>query len=255
MIPFRLIARLDIKGANVVKGIQCEGLRVVGKPAEMARRYADGGAHELYYLDTVASLYGRNQLAGLLEETTDGVFIPITVGGGVRSLADIRALLRAGADKVAINTAALHNPDLINEAAGTVGSQAVVVAVDAKRRAVGGFEAMVEGGRQPTGRDAVAWACEAAERGAGEIVLTSIDRDGTRRGFDLELIAAVAPHVGVQVVAAGGAGRAEDVEAARAAGATAVALGAALHYGAVDLAELNGTGLRYLQRGAAASAQ
>ena len=250
MIPFRLIARLDIKGPNVVKGIQCEGLRVVGKPAEMALRYAQGGAHELYYLDTVASLYGRNQLLGLLEETTEGVFIPITVGGGVRSLADIRALLRAGADKVSINTAALHNPDLINEAAGTVGSQAVVVAIDAKRRAVGDFEAMVEGGRQATGRDAVAWAYEAAERGAGEIVLTSIDRDGTRRGFDLELVAAIAPRLPIPVVASGGCGSLAHVEAARGAGADAVALGAALHYGSV---EFNGTGLRIPQRRAAAS--
>lgn len=231
MSLFRLIARLDIKGENVVKGIQCEGLRVVGKPADMARRYAEAGADELYYLDTVASLYGRNQLAGLLEATTEDVFIPVTVGGGVRSIADIRALLQAGADKVAINTAALHNPALIDEASDTVGAQAVVVAIDAKARS-GRWEAQAEGGRQPTGRDAVQWALEAAQRGAGELIVTSIDRDGTRRGFDVDLIRAIAPNVGIPVVAAGGMGNISHLQAVVTEGrADAVAVASALHYG------------------------
>lgn len=224
----RLIARLDIKGPSVVKGIRMEGLRVVGKPADLARRYAEA-ADELLYMDTVASLYGRNQIAGLLEETTENTFIPITVGGGIQSLEDARALFKAGADKIAINTAALKRPALINELVGFYGSQAVVVSIEAKR-VPRGWEAYTDNGRERTGRDAVAWALEAVERGCGELLLTSVDQEGTRKGFDLELIQAIAPKVSVPVIACGGMGSIEDARLAHKAGAC-LAMASVLHYG------------------------
>src|SRR3990167_6351053 len=194
MSLLRLIARLDIKGASVVKGVQMEGLRVVGKPEEMAKRYAEAGADEILYIDTVASLYGRNQLEALLEKTCEEVFVPITVGGGIKSVADARRLFNAGADKIAINTAALKRPDLINEMADKYGSQAVGVSIEAKRVS-GGWECYTDNGRERTGVDAVVWADRSVSNGAGELLLTSVDRDGTRRGFDTELVAAIAPHV------------------------------------------------------------
>ena len=234
MSLLRLIARLDIKGKNVVKGICMEGLRVVGDPAEMAKRYAESGADEILYLDTVASLYGRNQLEALLEQTTDEVFVPVTVGGGIASKADARRLLNAGADKIAVNTAALRRPDLINELADHFGSQAVVVSIEAKR-VNGGWECYTDNGRNRTERDAVAWALDSVERGAGEILLTSVDREGTRRGFDNLLIAAIAPHVPVPVTASGGLGSLGHLRSVLTEGkADAVAVGAALHAGAVD---------------------
>jgi len=242
MSLFRLIARLDVKGENVVKGLQFEGLRVVGRPQEMAERYAAAGADELLYIDTVASLYGRNQLAGTLEAACERVFVPITVGGGIASIAEARRLFNAGADKVAINTAALARPALVSDLAAHFGSQAVVVQIDAKRVA-GGWEAYTDNGRNRTGRDAVAWALEAVERGAGEILLTSIDRDGTRRGMDVELVAAVAPRVPVPVVAGGGLGAVGHLEDALFSGkADAVAVGAALHYDKVTIPDLQQAG-------------
>ena len=202
MSLLRLIARLDIKGANVVKAVQFEGLRVVGKPEEMAQRYAESGADEILYIDTVASLYGRNQLEALLEKTVESVFVPITVGGGIGSIQDARRLFNAGADKIAVNTAALKRPALINELAGHFGSQAVVVSIEAKR-VNGGWECYTDNGRNPTGRDARVWGIDAVGRGGGELLITSVDRDGTRRGFDTELVAAIAPHVHVPVTASG----------------------------------------------------
>ena len=237
MSLLRLIARLDIKGANVTKGVQFEGLRVVGKPEEMAQRYAEQGADEILYIDTVASLYGRNQLEALLEKTCESVFVPITVGGGIRSLQDARRLFNAGADKIAINTAALKRPDLINELAGHFGNQAVVVSIEAKR-VNGGWECYTDNGRNRSERDAVAWAFDSVGRGAGELLLTSVDRDGTRRGFDTELIAAIAPHVPVPVTASGGCGSLEHLKAVLRAGADAVAVGSALHYGKVSFEEM-----------------
>src|SRR3990167_1914306 len=233
MSLLRLIARLDIKGASVVKGVQMEGLRVVGKPEEMAKRYAEAGADEILYIDTVASLYGRNQLETLLEKTCEEVFVPITVGGGIKSVADARRLFNAGADKIAINTAALIRPDLINEMADKYGSQAVVVSIEAKR-VNGGWEAYTDNGRNKTGVDVIRWAQSAVTNGAGEILLTSVDRDGTRRGFDTELVAAIAPHVPVPVTASGGCGGLGHLKAVLAAGADAVAVGSALHYGKVN---------------------
>jgi cyclase len=233
MSLLRLIARLDIKGSNVVKGVQMEGLRVVGKPEEMAQRYAESGADEILYIDTVASLYGRNQLEALLEKTCESVFVPITVGGGIGSIQDARRLFNAGADKIAVNTAALKRPALINELAAHFGSQAVVVSIEAKR-VNGGWECYTDNGRNRTNFDAVEWSLEAVSRGVGEILVTSVDRDGTRQGFDTELVAAIAPHVPVPVTASGGCGSLEHLRAVLRAGADAVAVGSALHYNHVS---------------------
>ena len=238
MSLLRLIARLDVKGKNVVKGIQMDGLKVVGDSATLAKEYAEQGADEILYLDVTASLYGRNQLESLLEKTCEEVFVPITVGGGIASKADARRLFNAGADKVAVNTAALKRPDLINELADHFGRQAVVVSIEAKR--VGnGWEAYMDNGRQRSGRDAVTWAEDAVRRGAGEILLTSVDRDGTRRGFDVDLYATVAPALPVPVTASGGLGSLEHLRSVLVEGkADAVAVGSALHYGLVSFSTL-----------------
>lgn len=230
----RIIPRLDIKGPNVVKGISFEGLRVVGKPDELARRYAED-ADELLYIDTVASLYGRNQLTSLLERTTDEIFVPITVAGGISSKDDARRLFHAGADKVAVNTAALRRPNLINELAGSFGTQGLVCSIEAKRTA-SGWEAYTDNGRERTGRCAVAWAAEAVERGAGEILVTSIDQDGTRRGFDTELIAALTP-LPVPVIACGGMGSIEDARKAYALGAC-LSMASMLHYNILTIGDI-----------------
>ena len=229
----RIIPRLAIKGANVIVTVNLEGLRVVGKPADLARRYAED-ADELLYMDAVASLYGRNQLTALLEETTNDTFIPITVGGGIKSRADAKRLFDAGADKIALNTAAILRPESIRDLSGHYGSQAIVVSIEAKR-VNGGWEAYTENGRQKTGKDAVAWAHEAVRLGAGELLLTSVDREGTRRGFDLDLIRAIAPNVTVPVIACGGCGSVEDVQAAYEAGACS-AMSTALHTGRLTVA-------------------
>ena len=238
MSLLRIIARLDIKGKNVVKGVQMEGLRVVGNPKEMATRYANEGIDEILYIDTVASLYGRNQLEALLEETCQDVFVPITVGGGIRSISDARRLFNAGADKIAVNTAALQRPELINELAERFGNQAVVVSIEAKR-VNGGWECYTDNGRNRSGHDAIAHAFESCKRGAGEILITSIDRDGTRRGFETELVSAIAPHVPVPVTASGGMGSLDHLRSVLTKGhADAVAIGSALHYGKVTVQEM-----------------
>jgi imidazole glycerol-phosphate synthase subunit HisF len=232
----RLIARLDIKGPNVVKGIQMEGLRVVGKPADLAKKYAQAGAHEILYIDTVATLYGRNQLGDLLEETCEEVFIPITVGGGVKSVVEAKTLLRAGADKVALNSAAIRRPDLLKEFAEVCGAQAVVVSIEAKRTQTG-WEAYTDNGRERTGKDAIQWAHEAVELGAGEILITSIDQDGTKRGFDLQLISAL-KDLPVPVTASGGMGCVEHAQEALNAGADALAIASLLHYNKITFDDL-----------------
>jgi imidazole glycerol-phosphate synthase subunit HisF len=236
----RIVARLDIKAPNLVKGIHLEGLRVIGDPAEHALRYYEQGADELLYIDIVASLYGRNSLADLVERTARQVFVPLTVGGGVRSSDDIARLLRAGADKVAINTAAVARPALLTEASRIFGAQCVVLGIEAKRAPSGksrgsGWEAFTDNGREKTGLDVVEWAKRAVDLGAGEILLTSIDNEGTRKGFDLELVRAVGAAVGVPVVASGGAGEAGHVHEAIAAGADAVAIAGLLHYRATTV--------------------
>ncbi len=231
----RIIPRLAVKGANVIVTVNLEGLRVVGKPADLARRYAED-ADEILFMDAVASLYGRNHLESLIEETCEEVFVPITVGGGIASCGTARSLLRAGADKVALNTAAIATPDLITRITDQSGRQAVCVSIEAKR-VNGGWEAYTEGGRQKTGKDAVVWAHEAVSLGAGELLITSVDREGMRRGCDLELIAAIAPHVPVPVIAHGGIASAQDVQAVAGLGACA-ALSSALHTGAQTVAGL-----------------
>jgi len=231
VVDIRIIPRLDIKGPNLVKGINMEGLRVLGKPEYFARYYYENGADELSYVDAVASLYGRNSLLGIVEKTAREIFIPLTVGGGLRTVEDIRAVLRAGADKVSLNTAAVHRPELIRQAARTFGSSTVVISIEAVRKPDGSYEAYVNYGRDPTGIDASQWAARAVELGAGEIVVTSINREGTGEGFDLELTRAIAESVSVPVVAHGGAGRPADVYDAIARGrADAVSMASILHY-------------------------
>jgi len=226
----RVIPRLDIKGPNLVKGIHLEGLRVMGDPAEHAVRYYREGADELLYIDIVASLYERNNLVDVVSRTASEIFVPLTVGGGVRKTEDVNQLLRAGADKVAINTAAVRRPDLIREVSRVFGSQCMVLSVEAKRRPQGGWEAYTDNGREKTGLDAVDWVRRAVDLGAGEVLLTSVDMEGTRRGFDLELIRAIGPGVGVPVIACGGGGTVDHVAAALGAGADAVAVASILHY-------------------------
>jgi cyclase len=226
----RIIPRLDIKGANLVKGIHLEGLRVLGKPEYYAREYFEQGADELMYQDVVASLYGRNSLLDIVSRTAQEISIPLTVGGGIRTLDDIRSLLRAGADKVAINTAAVARPDFIREAAHAFGSSTIVVAVEAIRENNGTYLAYTDNGREHTGLDAFAWAEQAAALGAGEIIATSVDREGTGTGYDTGLIQGIAARVSVPVVAHGGAGKPDDVVTAVEAGADAVCLASILHY-------------------------
>lgn len=230
----RFFARLDIKGQNVVKGVRMEGLRVVGKPEDLAKRYAQDCA-ELLYIDTVATLYGRNQLDGLLERTTKEVFVPITVGGGIKTLADVRRLLCAGADVVAINTAAIKRPELITEVANVCGNQAICVSIEAKKTSQG-WECYTDNGRERTGKDVLTWAKEAVDRGAGEILITSVDRDGTLQGFDMDLMKAVG-RLPVHVIASGGAGSLEHLEKCYEAG-FGVACGAALHHNKFTVQEV-----------------
>ncbi len=227
----RVIPRLDIKGPNLVKGIHLEGLRVLGKPEKFARLYYELGADELLYMDVVASLYGRNSLLEIIRRTSTEIFIPLTVGGGLRSLEDIREVLRAGADKVSLNTAAIQRPELIREAAGAFGSSTIVISVEALRQPDGSYEAYTDNGRQRTGADAVQWAGRAAELGAGEILVTSVDWEGTGKGFDLTLIRRIAEKVSIPVIACGGAGRMEDlVQVITEGRADAICLASLLHY-------------------------
>ena len=222
-LPNRIIPLLQVKGPNLVKGIQLEGLRVLGSPQAFASYYYQQGADEIIYLDIVASLYQRNHLAQVLRQATETVFVPVTAGGGVRSVADALTLLRQGADKVAVNTGALRRPELLRELADALGCQAVVLYVEARCRN-GWWECLTDNGRETSGRDVLEWVPQAVEQGAGEVLLLSVDRDGTGRGFDLELIAAVAQGLTVPLIAAGGAGSPEHVAQALQAGADAVAL-------------------------------
>jgi len=227
----RIIPRLDIKGPNLVKGVHFEGLRVLGKPERFARHYYETGADELIYMDAVASLYGRNSLLEIVRRTADEVFIPLTVGGGLRSVEDIRKVLRAGADKVSINTAAIQRPELVREASRAFGSSTIVVAVEAYRKPDGSYEAYTDFGRQATGINALDWARKAVDLGAGEITVTSINRDGTGEGFDLGLTRSIAEAVSVPVIAAGGAGKMDHVRQVIAEGrADAVCIASLLHY-------------------------
>lgn len=239
MADFRIIPRLDIKGPNVIKGIHLEGLRVVGDPHVFACKYYTEGADELIYIDTVASLYGRNNLADIVSRTAENVFIPLTVGGGVRSVEDVQKLLRAGADKIAINTAAVLRPELITEVSRHFGAQCMVLSIEAKRTLQGSWEVYTDNGREKTGLDVVDWAKKAVDLGAGEILLTSVDREGTRKGFDTALVYAVSTSVPVPVIASGGMGKVADLIAVKEEGkADAVAIADMFHYGRMDLPSL-----------------
>ncbi|MFZ4720490.1 MAG: imidazole glycerol phosphate synthase subunit HisF [Ilumatobacteraceae bacterium] len=235
----RVIPCLDVTDGRVVKGVNFVELRDAGDPVELAQRYDLEGADELVFLDITASSDGRETMVDVVERTADQVFIPFTVGGGIRAVTDARTMLRAGADKVSVNTAAVQRPELIREIAAEFGAQCCVCAIDAKRRADGsGYEVYLHGGRTPTGIDAVRWAVEATQLGAGEILLTSMDRDGTKEGFDLGLTRAVTDAVGVPVIASGGVGTLDHLVAGvTEGGATGVLAASIFHFGEHTIAE------------------
>ena len=241
MNNIRIIARLDIKGSNLVKGIHLEGLRVLGKPEQFARHYYKTGADELMYMDVVASLYERNSLHDIISRTAKEIFIPLTVGGGIRTISDIREVLRAGADKVSINTAAVKNPEIIKEASRIFGSSTIVVAIEAIKQSDGKYLSYTDNGREHTGLEVLSWAKKVEKLGAGEIVLTSVDREGTGEGYDVELIKMVAGAVSIPVVAHGGPSKPEHIkEAIVEGGASAVAIASLLHYSYIQSHDLAG---------------
>jgi cyclase len=234
----RIIPRLDIKGPNLVKGIHLEGLRVLGKPEQFARYYYETGADELLYIDAVASLYNRNSLLDIVGRTAREVFIPLCVGGGLRSVADIRTVLRAGADKVSLNTAAIRRPEFVREAARVFGSSTIVVSIEAIKQRDGKYHCYTDCGRQETGRDAFEWAVQAAELGAGELLVTSVDQEGTGKGFNLELTRRIADAVSIPVIACGGAGNVDHVREVVVHGrADAASVASVLHYHYIRQAE------------------
>ena len=231
----RIIPRLDIKGPNLVKGIHLEGMRVLGKPEDFARIYYEQGADELIYQDTVASLYQRNNLTEIVTRTAENIFIPLTVGGGIRTLQDINKVLRAGADKVSINTAAIADPDFINQASKAFGSSTIVVNIETIRQPDNSYLAYTDNGREHTGKEIFSWAKEVEERGAGEILLTSIDREGTGNGYDLDLIREMSDAVSIPVIAHGGASNVTDIiDSIKKSRADAVAIASMLHYAAIN---------------------
>ena len=255
MSNVRLIARLDIKGPNLIKGIHLEGLRVIGPPNARALRYYQQGADELIYMDCVASLYGRNHLSEIIKGAAKDIFVPLTVGGGIRTVEDATEILRSGADKVAINTGAVANPDLIRDVARRFGSQCMVLSVEAKQIAPGRWEALTDNGRERNGLDVVEWVRRGVELGAGEVLLTSVDREGTRKGFDIPLLQAVTAAVNVPVIASGGMGSSDDlVQAVRVGGANAVAMADVLHYDRMQVEDIrsharkNGLNVRHYER-------
>jgi len=240
MLRKRIIPCLDVDAGRVVKGVRFVDLVDEGDPAELAARYVAEGADEICFLDITASSNGRETMLDVVHRTAEHVFIPLTVGGGVRSVADMRAVLRAGADKVSVNTAAVQRPELISECAETFGTQCVVLAVDARRRdGRPDWEVYIHGGRTPTGMDAIAWIEEGVRRGAGEILLTSMDRDGTKDGYDLELLEAARAAVGVPIIASGGAGTIEHcIEALAPGRADAVLAASIFHRSEIAIADL-----------------
>ncbi|MCX5807597.1 MAG: imidazole glycerol phosphate synthase cyclase subunit [Proteobacteria bacterium] len=239
MHNMRLIARLDVKGPNLVKGVQLEGLRKMGNPNRFAKKYYDDGIDEIIYMDIVASLYERNNIKEIVRRTSEDVFIPVTVGGGIRSVDDAREILRAGADKVAINTAAIKNPQLIRQVSQRFGSQCMVLSIEAKKKGEKQWEAYYDYGREKTGIDAIEWAQKGYDLGAGEILLTSIDMEGGAKGFDLELVRTVSDMLPIPVIASGGMGNIDDLEKVVKDGhADAVAMAHVLHYGMLTIDEI-----------------
>lgn len=242
MLAKRILPCLDVKAGRVVKGVNFVNLQDAGDPVELARAYNDAGADELVFLDITASYEDRDTIIDVVYRTAEQVFIPLTVGGGIQSLENIKLLLRAGADKVSINSAAVRNPDFLNQASDRFGKQCIVVAIDARRRQDPnhpGWDVYVKGGRENTGIDAIAWAKEVEQRGAGELLITSMDADGTQAGYDLELTSAIAEQVEIPVIASGGAGNCEHVYQALTTGkAEAALLASLLHYGQLTISEL-----------------
>ncbi|MBE6719819.1 MAG: imidazole glycerol phosphate synthase subunit HisF [Ruminococcaceae bacterium] len=239
MYAKRIIPCLDVKNGRVVKGVSFVDIRDAGDPVECAKIYDKEGADELVLLDIMASHEGRGTMLDIVERVADSVFIPFTVGGGITTTDDFKEILRAGADKISVNSAAVRNPQLINDAAYKFGSQCVVCAIDAKRRDDGTFEVYLNGGRVPTGIDAVKWAMEAESRGAGEILLTSMDQDGQKTGYDIELTKAVSENVGIPVIASGGAGKAEHFTDVLTDGKADAVLAASLfHFGELPIPQL-----------------
>ena len=235
----RVIARLDVKGPNLIKGIHLEGLRVVGDPHQFSHDYFQQGIDEIIYMDAVASLYGRNSLTDIVEKTSKNIFIPLTVGGGIRSVDDAWTLFRCGADKIALNTAAIANPELITAISKRFGNQAVVISIEAKAKPDGSWEAYVDNGREKTGTDVVTWAKQVEALGAGEILLTSVDKEGTQKGFDQNLVASVSKEVNIPVIASGGMGSLEDFKTCVTdAHADAVAVAHMLHYKKLSVSEI-----------------
>lgn len=231
MKKIRLIARLDIKGENLIKGIHLEGLRVIGTPSDYAHKYYHQGADELIFMDTVASLYGRNHLGDIIKSVAKDIFIPMTVGGGIRSVEDATAILRLGADKVAVNTAAVKQPQLISQISNVLGSQAMVLSIEAKKIKKNQWEVYTDNGRESSGIDVIEWISKGENLGAGEILLTSVDCEGTRKGFDLDLIKAATDAVSIPVIASGGMGKYQDLhDAVYDADADAIAMADILHY-------------------------
>ena len=239
MRKVRIIARLDVKGPNVIKGVHLECLRVVGKPAELAEKYYLEGVDELLYIDIVASLYGRQNLLDIVNQTSDKIFIPFTVGGGIRKIEDIREFLKAGADKVAINTAATKNPNLIKKAAKIFGSQCIVGSIEAKKIGSDKWEAYTDNGREKTGLDVVEWAKKLEKLGAGEILLTSIDAEGTKKGYDIKLIQRVSEVISIPLVACGGTGSLDSISECIIKGnVDAVAMASVLHYNLLNIQQI-----------------
>ena len=231
MSVIRIIPRLDIKGPNLVKGIHLEGLRVLGRPEEFAEYYYESGADELMFMDVVASLYERNSLSEIISKTAKKIFVPLTVGGGLRSIEDINQVLRAGADKVCLNTAAIKNPEIIKKASNKFGSSTIVVAIEAIKESNGTYLAYTDNAREYTGVDVFEWAEKVQDLGAGEILITSVDREGTGEGFDIDLISRIAMQAGIPVIAHGGVGTIKHIiEGIQSGGADAVSVASLLHY-------------------------
>jgi len=244
----RLIARLDIKNEFVIKGIHLEGLRKIGDPIELAKKYYADGIDEIVFMDAVASLYGRNNLFHIIEAACKEVFIPITIGGGIRAVKDIELALKSGADKIALNTQAIKTPDIIREASRIYGAQCIVGSIDAKKKGNGRWEAYVDNGREETGIDAIEWAKKLEQLGAGELMVTSIDQEGTKKGFDIDLLKRISELVSIPVIASGGAGKVEHIKAvATQTQVGAVAVASLIHYNMVEISaikqEINAAGI------------
>jgi cyclase len=243
MHKLRLIARLDIKNENVIKGIHLEGLRKIGNPIDLAKKYYEQGIDEIIFMDAVASLYGRNNLFNIIESACKEVFIPITIGGGIRNISDIEMALNSGADKIAINTHAIKNPELIMEASRIYGSQCIVGSIEAMKKSDNRWEAYTDNGREETGIDAIEWAKELENLGAGELIITSINQEGTNKGFDIELIKKVSENVTIPVIASGGAGKIGHInDVVNQTQVGAVAIASLLHYNIHNVGEIK-TGL------------